>query len=153
MQRTPVITVLEDQEIRVKWLEETFDADILCEDEVCKFLEVQQEEEKEGNLVLSILDHDLGLSQYGRGIEDIIEAISTPTDVEGLTGMDAALTMLTRKPVIIWTANAAVQKPMHDALITRGIQACIIPVYDKGSLEVVIRELIRDFNQRNANGD
>jgi len=144
----PIIVVLEDQIARVEWLEKTFpDSEVRHSASVTKFLELQKEAEQSGRLVLSILDHDLGMDQF-KDEGDIIEAISTSEDSEGYTGLDAAKKMMTFKPVIVWSANTPAQIQMLAVLRDRGIQACIIPIYDQGSLKRVIGQLIKDAEEK-----
>lgn len=139
-----IIAVLEDQISRVEWLKEEFPmVEIVYASTVVEFFEKQYSAEQTGRLVLNILDHDLGISQYVSGkIPDIIDAIGTSEDINGQTGMAVAETLVTDAPTIIWSANAHVQWPMLNAMRDRTMQAVVIPAHDQGTLKSVIMQLL-----------
>ena len=102
----PVVLVLEDQEVRVDWLRDTFPdfMEIIWSKTVSDFL--QSCKDHAGVTAVAILDHDLGFD----------ESVLQSEDVNGQTGTDAARLMLPVPYVVIWSMNPGGSRLMRDIL-------------------------------------
>lgn len=113
-----LIYVLEDHDVRVKWLREFVgDGDrheVIWTDNVVDFLRCFKVYREEPDLI--ILDHDLG------GIPEDLSAGSL--DANGETGMDAARQMpKVSCPILVWSYNSVRAPEMVAELQKRGMRA------------------------------
>ncbi|MCP4204251.1 MAG: response regulator transcription factor [bacterium] len=115
------ILVLEDNEMRIRWLQRLMRrrADVLWTDNVLDFLDTV---EIDPDLIL--MDHDLG---------------------QELDGRDAAKALYTSAPIIVWSANTLRGPQMVDILEQRGLD--VFPIwlpFGSPGLPLIIQTTLRN---------
>lgn len=148
----PRILVLEDSIERIKWLKDRFDEYTTIEwyETVNDFIKAANDFHRRDEIVLFLLDHDLG----GVPLSDAKGALKTsisvsdnwPKDTHGSCGIDA-VHMLNDDfqdiPTIVWSINPVGGPKMKRELENKGFVTSWLPFgIKKRELEITIKKLI-----------
>ena len=147
----PIILVLEDCRVRVKWLRDQFrgEAEIRWTWRVSEFL--RELDEHGPRVACIVLDHDIPPpSSEEDDLEELVWAHNAQDDADGKCGYDAVLALpAVDVPILVWSVNGVGSERMMRELRARGFRCERMPhlqvYYDR--MEQFVRDAVVDHGR------